>query len=265
VQGRLLLRAVLAAAAALLSIYFTKLALFAAVGTFIAWASLPRRAPSELARERVLLTVAAVAATIGLMRFLVVEAIPGIVAGGNRFTEQRAISRLREILFAEDSARRLASHDPDRDGVGSALLLGELTQELGLRGQASLPAPLLEGYPKQSDTSLGPASEIGGYLLLVCLPKPGGGFTARPADAVDEELAERRFIAYAWPSGTAPGLTEAVALDEHERILVAPARAGLRFGYGAPPSCDDALAEATKGAWQPWKKKQPRATLPGDK
>jgi hypothetical protein len=60
-------------------------------------------------------------------------------------------------------------------------------------------------------------------------------------------------------------LTEAVALDEHERILVAPARAGLRFGYGAPPSCDDALAEATKGAWQPWKKKQPRATLPGDK
>jgi hypothetical protein len=212
-----------------------------------------------------LLIVAAVASLIGLMRFLVVEAIPVIVAGGNRFTEQRAVSRLREILFAEDSARRLASHDPDRDGIGSALLLGELTQELPVRGQASLRAPLLEGYPKQSDTSLGPASEIGGYLLLVCVPKQGGGFTARPVDAVDDELAERRFIAYAWPSGTAPGLTEAVAIDEHERIVVAPARGGLRFGFAAPPSCDDTLADATKDAWQPWKKKQPRSTLPGDK
>lgn len=263
-QGRLLLRAVLAAAAALLSIHFTKLGLFAAVGTFIAWVSLPRRAPAELKRERWLLGVAALASLIGLMRFLVVEAIPGIVAGGNRFTEQRAISRLREILFAEDSARRIASHDPDRDGIGSALLLGELTQELPVRGGASLRAPLLEGYPKQSDTSVGPASEIGGYLLIVCVPRAGGGFTARPGDAIDEELAERRFIAYAWPSGTAPGLTEAVALDEHERILLAPSRPGTRFGFATPPPCDDVVAEATKGAWQPWKKKQPRTTLPGD-
>jgi hypothetical protein len=149
--------------------------------------------------------------------------------------------------------------------VGSALLLGELTQELPLRGQSPLRAPLLEGYPKQTGTSLGPASEIGGYLLVVCVPRRGGGFTAQPAEAVDDELAERRFIAYAWPSGAAPGLTEAVALDQHERILIAPSRAGLRFGFATPPSCDDAVAEATKSAWRPWKKKQPRTTLPGDK
>ncbi|HYP86911.1 MAG TPA: hypothetical protein VEQ59_02135, partial [Polyangiaceae bacterium] len=115
----LLLRTVLAAVAALASIYFTKLGLFAAVGTFVAWASLPRVPDRELGRERWLLLLAATAACIGLFRFLVIEAIPGIVAGGNRFTEQRAISRLREILFAEDTARRIASQDPDHDGVGS--------------------------------------------------------------------------------------------------------------------------------------------------
>jgi hypothetical protein len=255
----------LAAAAALVSIYFTKLALFVAVGTFVAWASLPRAEKGELRRERWLLVVAALAASIGFVRFLVLEAIPGIVAGGNRFTEQRAISRLREVLFAEDTARRIAARDPDGDHVGSAALLGELTGELGLRRGNRLPVPLLESFPKLVDTSIGPASEIGGYLLLVCLPKLGGGFTAQPADAIDEELAERRFVAYAWPSGTAPGLNNAVALDEHERISLAPAKPGLRYGFAAPPSCDDAVAPETRAAWTAWRHKQPRQSLPGDR
>ena len=261
----LLYRAVLAAAAALASVHFTKLGLFAAVGTFVTWASLPRVPKQELRRERWLLLVAALASSVGLVRFLVTEAIPGIVAGGNRFTEQRAISRLREMLFAEDTARRVASRDPDGDHVGSALLLAELTAEIGVRRGNRLEVPLLEGYPKRVDTSIGPASEIGGYFLVICLPKAGGGFTARPEEDVDDELAERRFIAYAWPSGGAPGLESAVALDEHERISLAPAKAGLRFGFAAPPSCDDAVAPETRGAWTAWRHKQPRQTLPGDR
>jgi len=260
----LLLRTVLAAAAALVSVWLTKLGLFAAVGTFIAWASLPRVPKSELKRERWLLLIAALGSGVGLVRFLITEAIPGIVAGGNRFTEQRAISRLREVLFAEDSARRTAVVDPDRDRIGSALLLGELTGELGVRGGPALSAPLIESYPKQVDTNAGPATEIGGYYLLVCLPQLGGGFTAERGAKVDEELAERRFIAYAWPSGNAPGLESAVALDEHENILLAPAKKGLRFGYDAPPRCDDTVATATRGAWKAWRHKHPRQTLPGD-
>jgi len=260
----LLYRTVLVAVAALASLYFTKLALFAAVGTFIAWASLPRAPRAELRRERWLLGLAGLTALLALMRFLVLEAIPGIVAGGTRFTEQRAISRLREISFAEDNARRHATHDPDHDGIGSAALLGELTGELGLRGGRRLTVPLLESYPAQRDTQLGPASEIGGYLLLVCLPKRGGGFTARPEDAVDDELAERRLIAYAWPSGTAPGLDNALALDEHEHIWLAPARPGLRLGPDAPPACDDVTAPATRSAWKAWRDKKPRQSLPGD-
>lgn len=260
----LLLRTALAATAALASIYFTKLGLFAAVGTFVAWASLPRRSRGELRRERWLLVVAAIAASVGFARFLVLEAMPGIVAGGNRFTEQRAISRLREILFAEDSARKTAAWDPDHDGVGSAVLLGELTGELGLRGGERLEPPLLESYPKQVGTDLGPVTEIGGYYLMICLPKLGGGLSARPGEAFDEELAERRFVAYAWPSGSAPGLESALALDEHENILLAPAKPGLRYGAGSPPHCDDAVAPDTRGAWAAWRHKQPRQTLPGD-
>jgi len=261
----LLLRAVLAAAAALASIYFTKLGLFALVGTFVAWASLPRRNASELKRERLLLALSAVASGIGFLRFLVLEAVPGIVAGGNRATEARAISRLREISFAEDGARRWARRDPDADGIGSALLLGELTGELEVRAQARLEPPLLESYPKQVQTALGPACEIGGYYFAVCVPKLGGGFTARPGESVDEELAERRLIVYAWPSGVAPGLSSAIALDQHEHIWLAPATAGRRLGSAAPPACDDVVAEGTRRAWKPWQDKQPRRTLPGDR
>jgi hypothetical protein len=231
----------------------------------VAWASLPRAPATELKRERWLLAVAALASSIGLLRFLVVEAIPGIVAGGNRFTEQRAISRLRELLFAEDMARKSAAHDPDHDGVGSALLLPELTGELPVRGAAMLPVPLLEGYPARVPTSIGPASEIGGYFLIICVPRADGGFTAMPETPVDDELAERRFIAYAWPSGRAPGLNQAFALDEHEHIWLAPAKAGLRFGAESPPACDDAVAEPTRAAWSAWQHKQPRRGLPGDR
>jgi len=261
----LLLRTVLVAAAALASIYFTKLGLFAAVGTFVAWASLPRLPTVELRRERALLLLAALASSLGLVRFLVTEAIPGIVAGGNRFTEQRAISRLREILFAEDSARRTAAFDPDHDRIGSAALIGELTGELGVRRGNRLAVPLLEGYPPQTASDVGPVTEIGGYYLMVCLPKLGGGFGARSEDSFDDELAERRFIAYAWPSGTAPGLVSALSLDEHEHISLSPAKPGLRYGLSAPPRCDDVVAPETRAAWAAWRHKQPRQTLPGDR
>jgi hypothetical protein len=261
----MLVRTVLAAAAALASLHFVKLGLFAAVGTFIAWVSLPRAKASELRRERWLLGLAALASGVGFVRFLIEEAVPGIVAGGNRATEARAISRLREISFAQDGARRLGSRDPDRDGVGSALLLGELTGELGVRGGEPLAAPLLESYPRLIETALGPACELGGYYFAVCLPRQGGGFTARPGEPVDEEQAERRLIAYAWPTSSAPGLTSAIALDQHENIWLAPAALGKRLGSAAPPACDDVLAPSTRGDWQPWRDKQPRRTLPGDR
>jgi len=263
-SSRLWIRALLAAVVALISIFVTKLSLFAALGTFIAWASLPRDADRGLQKARWLLLLAAGFSTLGLFRFLVGEAVPGIVAGGNRATEQRAVSRLREVLFAEDSARRHAKHDPDGDRIGSAALLGELTGELGIRGGKPLVPPLLESYPKLVGTPLGPATEMGGYLLIVCLPRLGGGLTAQPSESIDDELAERRFIAYAWPSEAAPGLTRAVALDQHERIWLAPAIAGKqRSGFKAPPRCDDAIAPDTQKDWQPWRDKLPRTSLPG--
>ena len=137
-----------------------------------------------------------------------------------------------------------------------------------MRGGNRVEPPVLEGYPKLIETRLGPAANIGGYLVLVCLPKQGGGYSARPGDAIDDEASERHFYAYAWPAERGQGLTTAYFLDEHERILLAdsqetePRRLN---GIDAPPACDDVSAPRTAGDWRVWRHKKPRAHLPFDR
>jgi hypothetical protein len=253
---------------AVLSLWLTKLALFAAVGTLLGFVALPAQPRRQIFWLRLSLAVAGVCATIGTFRFLVLEAVPGMVEGGTTATEQRVVSRLREILFAQDAWRKNAYYDPDGDHIGSAGLLGELTGEFGVRSGNRVEPAVLEGYPKLVDTRLGPAAEVGGYLVLVCLPKQGGGYSAKPGDAIDDEAAERHFYAYAWPAERGQGLTTAYFLDEHERILRADSQElepRRLIGVDAPPSCDDVSAPATAGDWRVWRHKKPRASLPFDK
>jgi len=254
------------AALGVVSIAFSKIALFVLVGSFLAFLSLDKAAPRL---SRVLVAIAAVGSAGGFLRFLVTEAMPGIVQGGTSATGAAAISRLRELLFAEDVLRRKAAIDPDGDGVGSAALLGELLGRVGLRGGERLVPPVLERYPELVETSLGPAAEIAGHYFIICLPAVGGGFTARPGARIDDEAAERRFVAYAWPAAEGRGLREAYFIDEHERILfarsAAPEGSTERVGATRTPACDDAFAPKTREAWQVWRGKRARKTLPGDR
>jgi hypothetical protein len=222
------------------------------------------RAPEARRAHYLALGAAALVSSFAFVQFLRTKAIAGIVDGGTRATESRAVSRLREILFAEDVMRRNPELDHDDDGIGSAALVAELTAELGLRGGRRLNPPLLERYGKTEPTAIGPAHDLGGFFFVVCLPTADGGFSAEPQAKVDEEAAERRFLAYAWPSSDRAGLAHAYSLDEHERIVVAPAGPQKRRGVSFPPPCDDAVAPATRGDWKPWQNKQPRHSLPGD-
>jgi hypothetical protein len=243
--------------------FFSLLALPALVGTFIAFVAASRLPGARKRANYALLAVSGALSVFAFVRFLKTEAVAGIVQGGTRATEGRAVSRLREILFAEDVMRRHATWDPDGDGIGSAGLLGELTGELGVRGHLPLVPPLLEGIPRAQTTSLGPAHVVAGYYFAVCLPTRDGGFSALPEAAFDDEASERRFLAYAWPVAENLGLSYAFMLDEHENILQAEAKRGKRSGFDAP-RCDDAVAPSSRQDWAPWQKKKPRERLPGD-
>jgi hypothetical protein len=249
------------------SISVTKLALVLSVLVIIAFAALPRHG-----RERRLafwlLVGAAVTSSVGFVRFTVYDAMPSLVAAGNNAASQAAVSRLREVLFQEDKMRQLALVDPDGDRIGSAALIVEMSGAVPLRGERRMDPPLLsQQYLTMKDTKSGPAIAVGGYLYMVCLPKQGGGFTAQPGDAIDEELAERRYIAYAWPVAEDNGAQGAVFIDEHENILVSDNRVNgeTRWaGANFPPPCDAAISEATRYEWYVWRGKKPRERLPYD-
>jgi hypothetical protein len=241
----------------LASIVYPKLGLPAAFLTFIAVLALPDKArPSP--RLNGALLCAGLASCAGLLLFIVKEAVPGIVQGGRNAVEAKAVSRLRAIVSAQDALRRLAAVDPDHDGVGSAALIGELCGRVPLRGERPLdPPPFACGDAAPS--TLGPADGAGAYVHVVCLPRLGGGWTAEPGVGVDEELAERRYLAYAWPRATSD-FKRAFFSDEHERILE-KSLPESGAGPGRELRCDAAITET---GWTPWMGKQPRPNLPGD-
>jgi hypothetical protein len=250
------------------SVAYPPLAIPGVALTLIASLAAPRPAASgERVFGRVAIVFAALGATVGLGRFAVSKAMLGIVEGGQSAAAYSALWRLREVVIAEDGLRRMAPWDPDGDHVGGAALIGALAGKEPLRGSVRLEAPLLNyAFRTENATALGPAARVEGYLLVVCLPTPSGGWTARPDEPIDEERAERRFVAYAWPSEAARGMSTVFFADEHERLLVLdPARGAPAPYLGAdrPPACDAALG-ADGLPWKPWKKKQPRKTLPGD-
>jgi hypothetical protein len=180
---------------------------------------------------------------------------------------QQAVSRLRDVLFAENAMRQKGWIDPDGDGIGSAATIGELCGGPPLRGQQPRPAPVLAC--DVGETVLGPAARSGVYFYTVCLPRVGGGWSARAEPDVDEELAERRFVAYAWPARGTP-FDQAFFLDEHENIRTATvAVESARDGAGPDDArgltCTSALDEAAQRAWTPWRGKKPRPDLPGDR
>jgi hypothetical protein len=210
---------------------------------------------------------AAISATVGLARFARSKAMLGMVEGGQTVAVQSALYRLREIVLAEDALRKSASWDPDGDHVGSAVLIQGLMGGAPLRPGNGPSAPFLNYlFHESMDTATGPSAKVEGYLYIVCLPTPDGRLTALPKTPVDDELAERRFVAYAWPSDSAAGVNTAFFVDEHERILLlAPPRGTPAPFLGAQhsPPCDAAIG-ADAPRWKVWKNKQPRKSLPGD-
>lgn len=248
-----------------------RLAVFSVLLLVVASAALTRHRGPHRRALRIALGVGFVTALLGMGRFVLQEALPGIVAASTRASGERAVSRLREILFAQDASRRLALIDPDGNGVGGAGRLGELAGTDPVRPGPSSSGPLDSpplGHRLRPSvpTREGAAALEGDYLYMACVPGADGRLTAHPEAPVDEAAAERRFVAYAWPARPEAPPT-AFFIDEHERILQTDnerTEPGPRLlGPERPPSCDDALVPPYDQTWTPWRGKRPRESLPG--
>jgi hypothetical protein len=152
----------------------TRLAVFAFLLVVIALAAQTRL---EHPRKRVVfiaLSVGLAGTAVGLYRFILHEALPGIIEAHGRASGGRAVSFLREISFAQDAMRRYAFIDPDRDGIGSAGSLAELTGASSSRVPSGLKEPPLRsasavtrGTPdgRVGLPLLGVSAELGRHLL----------------------------------------------------------------------------------------------------
>lgn len=252
-----------------LSVLEPRLSVFSVLCGIVALASLSKRKdPSRL--WYLALALGLGFSVLGLGRFVFAEALPGIIEARGRESGKKAVSLLREVYFAENALRRYAMIDPDGDGIGSAGTLSEMTGDIPARGHIELsPPPLALRLTPREATRLGPATLYDGHLVMVCVPAKGGGWTARVEDddSVDEELAERNWVAYAWPSEAGLPHHRVYFIDQHERILFHENldEQDLRFvGALRPPPCHHATADSTAGEWQAWEGKRARTTLPGD-
>ena len=242
-----------------------------------------------------LVACGALGSCVGLVRFVIEEAAPGVVQAGQNAQARSALYKLRELRLAQDGLRKTAAWDPDGDGVGSAGTLGELVGLRPLREVKALEFPLLPlKWSQQVRVGDVDVACLEGYCFAVHVPD-------------DDELAERRYTAYAWPASNdvvaaPPGPSSAgdptdvlrgqvLFLDEHERIYGSDNAAGY-VGTAKIPSFDAALPPPPPGQsawrmtprgfqrdddgdhghvggdgdrWRPWRGKQSLASLPGDR
>ncbi len=251
------------------SVVFSKLALPAGFLVLVVWLSLPKLENSGQ-RRRINLTLlgAAILACVAFLRFVLDEAIPGVIAGGRAAATKHAIAFARSIVVAQDHARQNPLFDPDSDGIGSAVpftILAGMASADSSAPMPDTPTPLFLRRDQLVDSADGQLVREGAYLFKLCLPVVGGGFAAAGTGAqFDAEAAERHYLLFAWPhSFGAGGPKESLFLDEHERILTlgADANGNPRYqGTTQTPPCSDAL----DGDWVQWKDKQARKDLPGD-
>lgn len=211
-----------------------------------------------------LLVLSVVATAVGLLRFVVEEAIPGVLAGGKAAIEKQAVAYSRTLVSAQDHARTLAYYDPDGDRVGSALSLLELAGLEPLPSGITLTEPPLA--LKRADlreTAMGVAVRAAGYLVTICLPEGAEAFSTNPSQR-DTEKAELEYRIYAWPETLGAGSpATSYFIDAAEGILRLDPEEGKEppfVGTTRPPRCDAIAAHA---GWEKWKNKAPREHLPG--
>lgn len=287
------------------AMFFPKLAVASGFLALVVGLSLPRLIGPPKRWAWSLLWLSVVCSGFGFFRFVLEEAIPGVIAGGQAAVSKHTVAFMRTIVTAQDKVRAGAMLDHDRDGIGSAARLSELSglqplrngsrfevAPLLLKPQQLIEAPLVEvdevamnaevpaaGGDGHATTSAPPRQELvekGAYLFKLCLPvlaptNPGTSdhrpvFSAKSGAAVDEERAERNYLLYAWPKADGQGSPTTVYFtDQHEALAVFEDTSKLFRGLTSTPPCDARHRGPAAQRFVPWKDKTPRTQLPGDR
>lgn len=192
---------------------------------------------------------------VGGVRFIIEYVAPNVVIAGRRAAEDKAVSRLREIRWAQQRGREMGLASSG-EGGGRYLFLREMLQ-------FSDQAPLLQGGFRAFAAEDGvPVYKRDGYLFAVFLPGQQGAWVDE-GEALAVKPDAQRWLAFAWPETEGAG-SRVFFIDHRERICETEGgflgvQAAPRPDEGPPFETDD-CGEA--GLWRPWKGKKPLTGLP---
>ncbi len=162
---------------------------------------------------------------------LAAVAIPSMLNSRVAANENLAVATLRNISSAEAQFQATAALDQDGDGRGEYGTLAELTGSSPLAGSNSvLEPPVLSAslIPEASG-----CSTKAGYVFRIDVPRRGVG-------GVD--LAEKRFVAYAWPVSQGATGGKVYVIDADGKLFFSDNRGATQnyFGTEHGPAADAA-------------------------
>jgi len=144
---------------------------------------------------------------IAIIAIIAAIAIPNLLSARLNSNETAAIATLRNIISAEAQFQTTSRADANNNGVGEYGTFAEMSGSVGVRGGAIL-SPSVLSTAFRTVSADGEVSRSG-YLFALYLPdatgnglkEVGGPAPAGGADpAVDPDLAETTWCAYAWPT-----------------------------------------------------------------
>lgn len=186
---------------------------------------------------------------VAIIAIIASMAIPNLLASRLNTNEAAAIATLRTIASAEAVSQIRAAVDEDSDGVGEYLYLGELS------GSSPLRSTGLTIDPAAVSVSVGNVSNSvsikAGYNFAIFLAETGGAGVAEDPDggkaapgAIDADLAETFWVAYAWPNSYAGTGRRAFAVNQSGNIVQTQNSVNEYSGLDSMPAADAAFTEA---------------------
>ena len=211
---------------------------------------------------------------IAVILVIAAVALPGMLSSKITTNESSAIQTLRTIAASQTAfkARRVVDNEATPDGEGEFGYMAEMAGVAPLRGSAAVLQP-----PTTSPRLGGVQASVvssSGYYFAVFLPGPGGAGVAEDAaggkaaaGAIDASLAERLWVAYAWPINLGTSGNRAFVTNQTGEVLITDNRSAAQqySGLGNGPAADAAYtgpgnmalpfalsgAAADGGNWRP--------------
>jgi prepilin-type N-terminal cleavage/methylation domain-containing protein len=186
---------------------------------------------------------------IAIIAILASAAIPRFAFARREANESAAIATLRNLVTAQQTLQTMGVVDVDRDGGGEYAFLAEIAGRAPVRGTTAVLEP--PSFSRSFGDIAQSRAARSSYLFQVFLPALDGRGVAEDPDggkavalAVEPDLAEIFWCAYAWPANREPGNMRVFFTNQQGEILAAGNEVARYDGDELRPRYDAAFVDS---------------------